>query len=287
MSELINVKQSVRYPSLYVHKYKNRVFYDDLWDEDERLLESRGRIYDSKGNIVVNPFTKVFNYGERGRYLDYGLNKSVLAVEKINGFMAALTYNEELDTVLVSTTGSLDSQFVDRASSYLEYAKEYLRDNERGKTHLFEIVHHDDPHIIKENIGAYYLGYRELIWDAPYFSWLAKERGYDVIAKEMRCARPNYFLTTFGNILAKNKTIKHEGFMVYGDGGVSMKLKSPYYLVSKAYARRKDIFKMNKSIIPEEFYPLVEYLESYDEFNEISEQERLIIIRDFLENMYE
>jgi len=72
--------------------------------------------------------------------------------------------------------------------------------------------------------------------------------------------------------------------MVYGvDCDISMKLKSPYYLVSKAYARRKDIFKVNKKIIPEEFYELVDFIEKYEGFGELMEQERLEIIRKFLE----
>lgn len=38
--ELIIRKESKRYPGLFTVKYHNRVFYDNLWNDE--LIESRG-----------------------------------------------------------------------------------------------------------------------------------------------------------------------------------------------------------------------------------------------------
>lgn len=55
------------YPNgLKLTKYHNKVFYKNLWNLDPRLLEARGIITDQDDNIIVWPFTKVFNHHENG-----------------------------------------------------------------------------------------------------------------------------------------------------------------------------------------------------------------------------
>jgi hypothetical protein len=79
------------------------------------------------------------------------------------------------------------------------------------------------------------------------------------------------------------KVCKHEGFVAYTEDGTSFKIKSPYYLVQKALARKKDILSLNKELVEEEYYPLVNHLlEIKDHFNSLSEQDRLEYIRTFL-----
>ena len=36
--ELFTIKRSKKYPSLSVVKYKKKVFYENLWNKDKRLL---------------------------------------------------------------------------------------------------------------------------------------------------------------------------------------------------------------------------------------------------------
>ena len=106
------------------------------------LEECRGLVVDADYNTIVHPFTKIYNRGERGTDVDR--DDMVTIVRKVNGFMAAVTVvNGE---VVVSTTGSLDSDFV-------QYAKDKLGDLEQFKlqgryTYIFEIAHEEDPHII-------------------------------------------------------------------------------------------------------------------------------------------
>lgn len=76
--------------------------------------------------------------------------------------------------------------------------------------------------------------------------------------------------------------------MVYGlKSGTVLKLKSPYYLSLKAIARKADILSLNRSRVDEEYYPLLDHLKSIgDNFNTLTEQEKLTYIRNYLENSY-
>jgi hypothetical protein len=150
--EWVSIRVSMRYPRLRVIKYKNRVFYDNLWTPE--LREMRGLVVDEDWNIIVRPFTKVFNRFENG--MDFPLDKPVVSVRKINGFMAAITHDAD-HGVVVSTTGSLDSPFVAMAEEYLLPLKDKLP---IGVTYLFEIVDPRDPHIVEETQGAYLIGAR-------------------------------------------------------------------------------------------------------------------------------
>ena len=69
--------------------------------------------------------------------------------------------------------------------------------------------------------------------------------------------------------------------MVYSPSGTALKLKTPYYLATKALARSKDIFKLKKQFIDEEYYPLISYLQSIEAFNDFSEEQKLHLIRNY------
>src|SRR5574343_866850 len=130
-----------------MYKYHRKVFYDNLWHIDERLLECRGIIIDKDRMIVQRPFKKVFNYGENKTLVPH--DKEVIAVRKVNGFMCAVSD-------VVSTTGSTTSKFVD-------IAKKYVHEVPSSHTWLFEICDESDPHIISEQYGAYLIGARDKV----------------------------------------------------------------------------------------------------------------------------
>lgn len=289
MSNLIQIKESSRYPGLFVKKYSRKVFYDNLWNTDDSLLESRGHVMDRDGNIVIRPFTKIFNRGENN--VDIHREEMCLAVSKINGFMATATYVPLVEEVIVSTTGSLDSDFVDLAEKHItervkKYIKEkYLKTNE-STSWMFEICDPTDPHIIKEYFGAYLIGRRNVSDTASYFSYVALEQELDVAAEEMGVLRPHYFYTDFGTIKQEVKDCSSEGVVVYGqESKTVLKIKSPYYLVLKMCARRKDILSLNKSLIDEEFFDLIDHLtKNRESFIMLDEQSRLHYMKEFLIN---
>lgn len=278
--ELVIRKESKRYPGLYTVKYHNRVFYDNLWTEE--LKECRGKVELADGTVVVNPFTKVFNRNENGT--DISPMEMCIASLKINGFMAAATYVPFVDKVVVSTTGSLDSEFVGMAEEFInDSIKHIIKERYKGKTLLFEVCHKDDPHIIPQEAGLYLIGVREVVNSAPYFSNRAYERTLDHMAWVLGCKRTLWCETKFIDIVTEVKKARLEGVVVYGQtSGTVLKMKSPYYLAMKAMARIKDISKLKKEFIDEEFYPLIDYIKSdIINFNEMDEQDKLKLLRDY------
>jgi len=289
MKKLINVKESTRYPGLFVMKYDRKVFYKNLWNTDEDLMEARGHVLDGQGVVVIRPFTKIFNFGENNTIIHR--DDECIAIRKVNGFMAAATYVPKVGKVVVSTTGSLDSDFVKMAEEYInEKFKGFLRDSfiheGRTVTYMFEIVHPNDPHIVKEKIGAYLIGYRMVDDDSPYSTDAIKEHTLDFIARECGFLRPEWKTAIFGDIMIEAKSCQHEGFVVYSlDSGVALKIKSPYYLVLKAVARRKDILTLDKKRVDEEFFGLIDHIkENAESFNLLTEQERITYMEGYIKD---
>lgn len=270
---------------LSIHKYSRKVFYNNLWNSHPDLVYARGTVYDNEGNIVQLPFTKIFNRRENG--IDIHRDHTVTAFEKVNGFMACVTlYNDE---ILVSTTGSLDSDYVQMAKEKLplDTIKPFLSN---GISFCYEIVHENDPHIIPETPGAYLIGGRVKIKGSKQIDIYALQ----TLAEKMGVMFPKFCICKFSDVVNAAKTSKIEGWVVYDhESDTVLKIKTPYYLVSKFIARTKkmdSIFNSNyKAIFDEEYYSMVEYIRSNytkETFSIIPEQERLLIIREYFINQY-
>jgi hypothetical protein len=283
--DLVTRKESKRYPGLFVKKYTRRVFFDNLWHQDAELTESRGHVETAEGVTVIRPFTKIFNRFENNTDIDH--DELCVSVQKVNGFMAAATWVDQVGDVVISTTGSLDSDFVTLAEKYInEDVKNYIKSMmyiDRG-TYMFEICDSADPHIVPEQAGAYLLGFRHTDDQNPYFSTAAHESHLDSVAKAMGVMRPSWDVVRFSDVVKDAAACQHEGFVVYGqESNTALKIKSPYYLHLKMVARKKDIMSLNKERIDEEYYPLVNHLSSLGEsFTMLDEQQRLDYMREYL-----
>ena len=275
---------------IYVLKYSKKVFFDDLWNE--YLEECRGTIVDEDFNVISRPFTKIYNFGVEKKAPKIDDDTEVTAYRKVNGFMVAMTWYN--DDILVSTTGSTDSSYVDMAKemmlkhmSWDKWQTELLLS--KGVTLMFECVHPNDPHIVVEDPGMYFIGYRENSWNSSVYMY-----GEDTIKwartyalKNLNCYYAEGVQTTMGEVKQLAKECKHEGFVVYTLDDVSTKIKSPYYLTSKWVARNPRTDKLMtqgfKNNIDEEYYPLVDAIrENIDVYTAMSEQERLEFVRKFL-----
>lgn len=287
--KLVNMKPCGE--GIYILKYKKKVFFDALWND--YLEECRGTIVDEDFNVVSRPFTKIYNYGVEDKSPVFDDDTPVTAYRKVNGFMVAMTWYN--DDILVSTTGSTDSPFVAMAKEVMLKHQSWsdwqtaLRFNE-GFTMMFECVHPDDPHIIPEDVGMYFLGWRANEWDSPMLGYgmdIAKDwRGYALTC--CSCGYAEAFETTVGELVALSKTVKHEGFVFYAQDGRAAKIKSPYYLVAKYVSRNPRTDKLltpkAKEIVDEEYYPLIDHLRAnIESFTALGEQERLEYVRKYLE----
>jgi hypothetical protein len=277
-SNLVQIKDVGN--GLHVLKYKRKVFYDGLWNE--YLEECRGLIVDDDFNIVSYPFTKIYNYGVEKNAPKIYPDEMVQAVRKVNGFMVAVTWF--CNDILISTTGSIDSDYVKMAKELIEPNIHRYRETcseNPSFTFMFECVHRNDPHIIPEKEGMYFLGGRmkELGSLIMINNFSHHEFGAEYV--EHMYAPMEYI-----EILAKH--VKHEGFVIYGPGEVATKIKSPYYLVKKFVARNPRTDKLMradiKQSIDEEYYPLIDAIQQNIEmYTALDEQQRLEWVRKFLE----
>lgn len=284
---LVRVKN---YPEqeLCVIKYQGKVFYDNLWGQDKLLNEARGIVFDTTtGEVVIWPFTKVFNHHENGTTLDP--ETMVIAPRKVNGFMASLGFHN--GKTLVATTGTLDSEYVQMAEEYLlDRSITSLMPHIGGiNTLLFEICHPSDPHIVDEKFGAYLIGGRN-----HETGMMFSEQDLDSLAKDTTMLRPEWNRMKFGDLVKLSRTVEHEGFMVrLLDGTTVMKIKSPHYLTKKFLMRmgaKKVELMYNdpqfKTTIDEEYYDLVDAIISRipkDDFLAMTDKQRRLEIELFWE----
>ena len=260
---LVRVKQYDN--GLRVLKYHKKVFWNNLWYLDTRLLDCRGTVVDADDNIVIYPFTKVFNFGENKTLVHR--DRPVQGVRKVNGFMAACSmFRGEL---LVSTTGTLDSDYAKLAKKIIFEQCDFSNLERMCCNHsaIFEIAHTSDPHIVKEKEGVFLIGYRENNMGSQLFS----EYHVDLFAKTINAFRPEYKgYTQFQDLKDELKSVEHEGFMVRDkiSGEVLCKLKSPHYLSKKWFMRMSNkkveqIFDGSdqlKKQLDEEYYPLLDHI---------------------------
>jgi hypothetical protein len=274
---------------IYVLKYKKRVFYNGLWND--YIAECRGTIVDADFNLVTYPFTKIYNYGIEKEAPVLADDVEVTAFRKVNGFMVAVTWHA--GDVLVSTTGSTDSDYVDMAKemmlthmSWADWQLAFNRTDMDNLTVMFECVHPNDPHIVPEQPGMYVLGYRDNVWGSKVGHHRSILEG---IAVGFNCHVPEHYKVSLGKLKQMTKECRHEGYVFYTADGASAKIKSPYYLTSKWVARnpRTDkLVDLNKDIkhqLDEEYYPLVDAIrENIEAYTAMDEQARLAWVREQL-----
>jgi hypothetical protein len=267
---------------IFVLKYSKKVFYDALWND--YLEHCRGTIVDRDFNIVSYPFHKIYNYGVEAKAPTLSDDVVVDAYRKVNGFMVAVTWHN--GDILVSTTGSTDSDFVlmakeligDNLSRFRNVCEQYST-----YTFMFECVHHNDPHIIPETEGMYYLGHRAKSWGSKVG-----------VSKDMPsmfgCYGAEHMQVSMAELKKLVKNVRHEGFVFYTDDGVSAKIKSPWYLTNKWVARNPrtdklvDLKNDIKKNIDEEYYKLIDAIRAnIEEYTAMDEQARLAWVRKTLE----
>lgn len=282
---------SGEFEGLSVLKYSKKVFYNNLWNRDKRLLDCRGMVVDSEDNIVVWPFTKVFNLYENNTKVDR--DRVVIAPRKINGFMCAVSIYK--GKPIYSTTGSLDSEFAKMAKEVIESQLIVSNTNffKDGYTFIFEICHPDDPHIVSEYAGAYLIGIR-----VHNTGKMLSEQCLGNYSEFGGFYRPEVQIAQFDYINQLSKSCKHEGFMIidYQTGETLCKLKSNHYLSKKAImrlgqAKVDDMFdnpEKFKQRIDEEFYGITDYVVKTvdkDQWKSYNDQQRRAFIEKYFEEV--
>lgn len=270
-----------------IFKYHRKVFYDNLWHLDDALLEARGIIFDKHNQIAQRPFKKIFNLGENGMdiYDDHWYMISI----KINGFMGAVSYHGE--ELLVSTTGSTTSDYVDLIYKHLDKHQLGWIYINPSYTYLFEICDESDPHIVEEEEGAWLIGIRNK-YDGEMLPLDTMREVADIAGFKYK---EIYHMLGI-DIREAAKGIQHEGFVVYEGNGIQpvLKIKSPHYLSKKALMRmgRNAVNGMYDhpqrflERLDEEFYQIFQWiLDTYskDQWAGLNEQERRKVIEEYFD----
>ncbi len=304
--DLVRVNRSTSHPDLRVLKYRPRVHWDNLWTPE--LMEMRGLVVDNDYNVIARPLRKVFNAGERNAIerTEYDDDAVVSTFTKINGYMLSVTQDPKHGLV-VATTGTLDSEFAAMGREALE-AQRFVPHFREGFTYIFENCDTRDPHIIPEHPGLHYLGAREIETGRFFPTGHADSTDHALYPypNDAHNRVPMFNHTAFQTTMtwgeAKRfvRSARFEGVMAYKmlphlDVGEApcIKLKSPFYLMSKFLARGgvaklepllvKENLHALRSQFDEEFYPLLDFLvQNSRYFISSNEQDRLAIIRMFL-----
>lgn len=287
---LVTMRESENYPGLYVLKYKKRVFFDNLWNDF--LEECRGTVIDKDFNVIARPFTKIYNYGVEDKAPVISDDTEVTAYRKVNGFLCSMTWYK--GDILLSTTGSTDNDYTKMAREMMlkhqcweDWQFAIGAEDCEGMTFMFECCHPNDPHIVTEKYGMYFLGWRENKWASKVNGFYLAAAWHEYATDYLQCFSPVAMKITMGELKNMSKEVNHEGFVFYTKDGVSAKIKSPYYLTSKWVARNprtdKLLTQAFKEQIDEEYYPLISSIrENIIEYTAMDEQTRLAWVRKFL-----
>lgn len=303
LEKLVTSRESID-GLMRIVKYSKKVFFDNLWDiGGHPLMKARGLVLDVSGRVVQHPFDKVFNYGENNAGKDIPDNEVVQYVEKMNGFLGNITLNPFTGSLLITTTGSFDSDFVGYIKDFIDpklegLLKKYL--NKNDVTLSFEVIHGDDPHIIHYEpnerglklIGVRSKGEDDLNWE---------ESDVDAVAAEIGFDRPIHGFMEFKDVREMVRTSKLEGFMIRrktDSGWVhALKFKSPFYSTTKFIARMnpgniKFMYsspnKFKEKIGEEEFFVLVDKLiekVEKDVFLEMNMEDKTVLVREIIEEL--
>ena len=292
--KLLNIRFHPKYPNVACLKYSRRAFWSNAWDEHPILLRTRGLVVDwFSGRIIAEPFTKVFNYGEKEfTKTMFRDDELVVAVEKVNGFLAVATYDPIIGDFFFSTSGTFDSEYADLARKWIDNPEIHYALMRNSKlTFMFEICDPSDPHIVPEQIGAHFIGAK------------GKETGkqlgeshLDVIHLEcsMTTHRPDWKFMTFADVKKSASTTHKEGFMVYDvPQKKGLKIKSPYYLSHKFLSRSKKKLEPlwtspEQFQIDDDFVWLAQKIKdefpTFEDWVALDEQQRLGVIRSYYQD---
>jgi len=135
--EWINKVHHPDYPNLVKFNYRHKAIYDGAWTTE--VEHSRGIVLDTDTDeIVVHPFNKFYNLGEKLQQEDLPTDETFWVVEKLDGVLIIpFLYDAK---IFVTTRGSFDNEFtrvVDKGPmkillSGLDY---------EHYSHMFELIH--------------------------------------------------------------------------------------------------------------------------------------------------
>lgn len=286
-----------------IYKYSKKVHFKKLWKSHPLLEKARGIGLDIAGNIIVHPFDKLYNYGEYDTGKDVKHNQQVQVIEKLNGFLGCISKHPFRNELLLSTTGSFNSPFIQYIADFIDdETKKRLLDyfKTHNETLMFEVIHPEDKssHIIEyddAHNGLWLIGARERKLGVD----VKTEAQLDEIGKQLQFRRPFWYEASFHDVLDTLKSSPLEGFMIRDADTHEplMKIKTDYYLVTKFIGRMgpnnvefmfKNPEQFKEKKVEEEFYPIVDRIVktvSQDDFAQMDQKLRVELVRKIVDDV--
>lgn len=238
-----------RYGNISSFNFTQTAFYDEVWDE--QTTKARGLYINiPRQKVVARAYDKFFNINERPEtkldMLQYKLAFPVTAYVKENGYLGIVSYNDEDESLFVTTKSAPDGDYsvwlrgnleAQISPENLDKMKAYAK--EHNVSFVFEcvdMVH--DPHIIEYPENRLYLldivynemPFRKCNFDtvcsvADEFGLRHKEKAF--VLDSWQEFFDWYYEVTGEDYKYNGRNI--EGFVIEDMNGYMVKLKLKYY----------------------------------------------------------
>ena len=241
--------QEKNFGNISSFNFSKKAFEKNIWDN--LTIHARGLFIDTEMmRVAARSFDKAFYVGQ-GDCPDFDqlqdkLQFPVTAYVKENGFLGLISYDERLDTFLITTKSSIGGPFAEWLKDMFfnkttedsrEKIKQFLKEN--NVTMLFECVDMEhDPHVIDypesnlylldvvaNNIKFDHVSYETLSNIAERFGLAVKTKAYELATWQefydwyWMVQQPGYEFD--GHVI--------EGFVVEDSQNYMIKIKTDYY----------------------------------------------------------
>ena len=241
--------QEKQYGNISSFNFTKQAFYDKVWDD--QTTKARGLYINvPKQKVVARAYDKFFNINERPEtkldMLQYKLTFPAVAYVKENGFLGIVSYNEEDESLFVTTKSCPDGDYTGWLKDMLEAKvpaetrekmRTYARDN--NVSFVFECVDmKNDPHIIEYPESKLFLldiVYNDMQYRKYSFEQMcsvADEFGLTHKEKAFVLESWQEFFDWYYEVVSEDYKYNGreiEGFVVEGANGYMVKLKLAYY----------------------------------------------------------
>lgn len=207
-----------------IYTANKKVDKEDLWGTDARLKECKGLVTNMQGTVMAMPFQRLPRFEDIAEF--QSTFEPVIAVEKLDGFLASVFWVNSLRIIMVN--GEISGKYVDMAKEYIDKIfpvgtlPRFIH-----ATTMFEICHPDDSRVVVEEPGIFLIGQR---WHGGN-GFISSEKSLDLIAKMLSVRRPPWMGMRLNQAIQMAKRCRHEGYIIrnFKTGDPICTLQSPYY----------------------------------------------------------
>lgn len=255
------------YAGLSIYKYDRSVHRDGSWDNI--LLQLRGTVLDSSGNVVGRPFNKFFNTFElEDGYVDnLYKNHSYTIYEKMDGSMGSLFYWG--GKWLVASSGSFSSEQAEWFRNKIKNYKHNMHILDESCTYVFELIYPKNKIVVDYGRDERLTLLAEIENKTGKISNLERT---NYIAGALSFEMPMVYAKNEMDVIVREGVQNLEGFVIRFDNGEQVKIKLQEYV----HLLRLCSGLTTKNIINEYVDGRVEYL------RKIVEEEDLGFVEDLL-----